>query len=149
MIDYEKLDVLIELPISEEMLGAYLEGNLHGAELREVQNIVEKDSFLADLISNTDDVMQMNNDLSNPWTDTFVDDFGNNVDFQLMNSDGFVLPEIVLDMPLGVEIDIIQDATLAQMQGELEDGFMHHHSADEFDARISGDENINNDFFNS
>ena len=65
MIDYEKLDALMELPISEEMLGAYLEGNLHGAELREVQNIVDKDSFVADLISSTDDVMQMNNDLRN------------------------------------------------------------------------------------
>ena len=149
MIDYEKLDALMGLPISEEMLGAYLEGNLHGAELREVQNIVEKDFFVADLISNIDDAMQLNNDLSNSWTDIVADDFSSNADFQLMNSEGFVLPEIVLDMPLGVEIDIIQDATLAQMQGELEDGFMHHHSADEFDVRISGDENINNDFFNS
>ena len=48
-----------------------------------------------------------------------------------------------------METYIVQDTTLAQLSGEFEDGFMHHHSADEFDARISGDENINNDFFNS
>lgn len=145
MINYEKLDELMELPISEEMLGAYLEGNLHGAELREVQNIVEKDSFVADLISSTDDVLQMNNDLSNPWADTIADDFSGNTDFQLINSDSFVLPEIVLDMPLGIEADIIQDTTLAQLQGELEDGTIHHNT-DEFDAGVSGYENLNSDF---
>lgn len=145
MINYEKLDALMELPISEEMLGAYLEGNLHGAELREVQNIVEKDSFVADLISSTDDVLQMNNDLSNQWADTIADDFSGNTDFQLINSDSFVLPEIVLDMPLGIEADIIQDTTLAQLQGELEDGTIHH-NIDEFDAGVSGYENLNSDF---
>ena len=145
MIDYEKLDALMELPVSEEMLGAYVEGNLHGSELREVQNIVEKDSFVADLISSTDDVMQMNNDLSNPWADTIADDFSGNTDFQLINSDSFVLPEIVLDMPLGIEADIIQDTTLAQLQGELEDGTIQH-NVDEFDAGVSGYENLNSDF---
>lgn len=145
MINYEKLDKLMELPISEEMLGAYLEGNLHGAELREVQNIVENDSFVADLISSTDDVLQMNNDLSNPWADTIADDFSGNTDFQLINSDSFVLPEIVLDMPLGIEADIIQDTTLAQLQGELEDGTIHH-NIDEFDSGVSGYENLNSDF---
>lgn len=145
MINYEKLDALMELPISEEMLGAYLEGNLHGAELREVQNIVEKDSFVADLISSTDDVLQINNDLSNPWADTIADDFSGNTDFQLINSDSFVLPEIVLDMPLGIEADIIQDTTLAQLQGELEDGTIQH-NVDEFDPGVSGYENLNSDF---
>lgn len=145
MIDYDKLDSLMELPISEEMLGAYLEGNLHGAELREVQNIVEKDSFVADLISSTDDVMQMNNDLSNPWADTIADDFNDNGDFQLMDSDSFVLPEIVLGGPLSIETDIIQDTALAQLQGELEDGTIQH-NVDEFDTGVSGYENLNNDF---
>ena len=145
MINYEKLDALMELPISEEMLGAYLEGNLHGAELREVQNIVEKDSFVADLISSADDVIQMNNDLSNPWADTIADDFSGNTDFQLINSDSFVLPEIVLGGSLGIETDIIQDTALAQLQGELEDGTIQH-NVDEFDTGVSGYENLNNDF---
>lgn len=145
MINYEKLDALMELPISEEMLGAYLEGNLHGAELREVQNIVEKDSFVADLISSADDVIQMNNDLSNPWADNIADDFSGNADFQLINSDSFVLPEIVLGGSLGIETDIIQDTALAQLQGELEDGTIQH-NVDEFDTGVSGYENLNNDF---
>ena len=67
MIDYEKLDALMELPVSEEMLGAYVEGNLHGSELREVQNIIGQDSFVADLISNAEDFAQINNDLSDMW----------------------------------------------------------------------------------
>lgn len=147
MIDYEKLDVLMELPISEEMLGAYLEGNLHGAELREVQNIVEKDFFVADLISSTEDAMQLNNDLSNSWTDIVADDFSSNADFQLMNSEEFALPEIVLDIP-GMETYIVQDATLAQLQGESEDNTIYH-SVDEIDSEVSGCENLNNDFLNS
>ena len=145
MINYEKLDELMELPISEEMLGAYLEGNLHGAELREVQNIVEKDSFVADLISSTDDVLQMINDLSNPWADTIVDDFSGNADFQIMDSDSFVLPEIVLGMPLTIETDIIQDTAMAQLQGEVEDGTPQH-NVDGFDIGVSGCENLNIDF---
>ena len=145
MIDYDKLDSLMELPVSEEMIGAYLEGNLHGAELREVQNIVGKESFVADLISSTDDVMQMNNDLSSPWADTVADGFNDNADFQLMDSDSFVLPEIVLGMPLTLETDLIQDTALVQLQGGLEDGAPQH-NVDEFDTGVSGCENLNNDF---
>ena len=145
MINYEKLDALMELPISEEMLGAYLEGNLHGAELREVQNLVEKDSFVADLISSTDDVMQMNNDLSNPWADTIADNFSGNTDFQLINSDSFVLPEIVLDVPLGIEADIIQDTTLAQLQSGLEEETSNIDSNDT-DSSSCGLGEVNNEF---
>lgn len=145
MIDYDKLDSLMELPVSEEMIGAYLEGNLHGAELREVQNLVEKDSFVADLISSSEDVMQIGNDLSNPWADTFADDFCNNPDFQLINTSDFVLPEIVLDMPLSIETDLIQDTTLAQLQEEPGNGTMHH-SIDEINTESNSYNNLNSEF---
>ena len=46
---------------------------------------------------------------------------------------------------LVIEADIIQDTTLAQLQGELEDGTIHHNT-DEFDAGVSGYENLNSDF---
>lgn len=145
MIDYDKLDSLMELPVSEEMIGAYLEGNLHGAELREVQNIVEKDSFVADLISSTEDMMQIGDDLSNPWEDTFADDFCNNPDFQLISTNDFVLPEIVLDMPLGIETNLIQDTTLAQLQEAPVNGDMHH-NIDEINPEANSCDNLNSEF---
>lgn len=145
MIDYDKLDSLMQLPVSEEMIGAYLEGNLHGAELREVQNLVGKDSFVADLISSQDNVMPMNDDLSNPWKDTFADDFCNNTDFQLISTGDFVLPEIVLDMPLGIEADLIQDTTLAQLQEESGNDTVHH-SIDEINTESNSCNNLNSEF---
>ena len=145
MIDYDKLDSLMELPVSEEMIGAYLEGNLHGAELREVQNIVEKDSFVADLISSTEDMMQIGDDLSNSWADTFADDLCNNPDFQLISTNEFVLPEIVLDMPLGIETDLIQDTTLAQLQENPVNGAMHH-NIDEIGPEANSCDNLNSEF---
>ena len=55
MIDLQdKFDELNDLPISEELLGAYAEGNLRGAEYREVQNLVTNDSSLSDLISSVE-----------------------------------------------------------------------------------------------
>ncbi len=46
-------DSIPELPVSEEMLGAYLEGELVGSELRNVQNYINAndylDSFVDDL----------------------------------------------------------------------------------------------------
>ena len=40
MIDYEKLDKLMELPVSEEMLGAYIEGNLSEVERNTIEGIL-------------------------------------------------------------------------------------------------------------
>ena len=122
MIDYDKLDVLMELLISEEMLGAYVEGNLHGSELREVQNIIERDSFVADLILNAEDFAQISNDLSDMWMSG--QDFGIGEDFgcQSINADEFTLPEIILDMSaISIETTLIQDTTLAHLQGGLEE----------------------------
>ena len=121
MIDYEKLDALMELPVSEEMLGAYLEGNLHGSELREVQNIIEQDSFVADIISDTDDILQMN-ELSNPWMeDGFSGGLVEDQDFQLLMNNDFELPEIIVDASLGIEENLIQDATLANLSNGIEE----------------------------
>ena len=122
MIDYEKLDALMELPVPEEMLGAYVEGNLHGSELREVQNIIGQDSFVADLISNAEDFAQINNDLSDMWMSGqelgIQEDFG----CQSINADDFTLPEIVLDMSaISTETTLIQDTTLAHLQGGHEE----------------------------
>lgn len=39
----QDFDSIQELPISEESLGAYMEGHLAGAELRDIQNILNSD----------------------------------------------------------------------------------------------------------
>lgn len=63
MIDINKFDDLDDLLVSEEMLGAYLEGKLHGAEFREVQNYVHEDTSLSSLIGNVEADMACLNDL--------------------------------------------------------------------------------------
>lgn len=42
-----KIDSLEDLPVSEEMLGAYMEGKLRGSELREVQNLIDSDNIFS------------------------------------------------------------------------------------------------------
>jgi hypothetical protein len=51
MKDYlDKFDDLQDLPVPEEMLGAYVEGKLRGSEFREVQNLLGDDSNVSDLV---------------------------------------------------------------------------------------------------
>lgn len=45
-----KFDCIKDLPVSEEMLGAYLEGNLHESEFREVHNFIQEDNAMCDLV---------------------------------------------------------------------------------------------------
>lgn len=61
MIDYEKLDKLMELPVSEEIVGAYIEGNLSDVEADSVRQLMSHDEELLnvspfdDLDNNIDD----------------------------------------------------------------------------------------------
>lgn len=139
----KQFDNIKELPVSEEMLGAYMEGNLDGAEFREVYNIVEKDYFVADLILSTDKVMQINNDLSNLYIDTNTGEFCNNADSQLINTNDFVITEGVLDKTYG--IDIIHDTVLSQLERETINDVMYHNN-DEIYIEINDCDDINNDF---
>ena len=49
MIDFDKLDKISELPISEEMLGAYLEGNLDLSEAAMVESMIDASSTLGEI----------------------------------------------------------------------------------------------------
>lgn len=51
MIDTSKFDFIEELPVSEEMIGAFLEGKLMGAEMRDVSNFIENNSIISDLVN--------------------------------------------------------------------------------------------------
>ena len=108
MIDYNKLDRLMNLPVSEEMLGAYIEGNLYGSELREVHNIIEQNPELEDIILNTENIVQINNDLPNIRYDYSGDNYDNDLSFPLLDADEFILPEIVTDLPFENETTIVE-----------------------------------------
>ena len=50
-----KFGDIADLPVSEELLGAYLEGGLHGSEFREVQSCIQESpsaSALVDVVGN-------------------------------------------------------------------------------------------------
>lgn len=67
MIDYEKLDKLMELPLSEEMLGAYIEGNLSEDELWEINECIESNDDLRSLVEEVtaDNIDDLNELLTN------------------------------------------------------------------------------------
>ena len=76
------------LPISEEMLGAYLEGNLTADEVGYVESFLETDDVLKGLVDEID-VFQ------DDWTDIHENDS----DFVFEQEiDNFILPEIGLNM---------------------------------------------------
>lgn len=56
MIDHSKFDFIEDLPVSEEMIGAYLEGNLLGSEMREVSNFVESDNNLYCIVNEVEGI---------------------------------------------------------------------------------------------
>ncbi len=44
------LDSILDLPISEEMIGAYIEGNLNEIERDQFKEALEKDMILSSLV---------------------------------------------------------------------------------------------------
>lgn len=55
-----KFSDIEDLPVSEELLGAYLEGTLSGAEMREIRNIIDTEPLFAELycgLSGADDIL--------------------------------------------------------------------------------------------
>jgi len=94
MIDLQdKFDELNDLPISEELLGAYAEGNLRGAEFREVENLLSENSALSGFIDN------IVNDFSISTLDIFDDPYSqmellSNETFDSQNFDSLEIPSI-------------------------------------------------------
>lgn len=69
------------LPISEEMLGAYLEGNLSAEEAQCIEQLIETDECLSGLLDDVEELTLMEG------TDSIYDDFP---DF----GEDYMLPEI-------------------------------------------------------
>lgn len=89
MIDINKFDDLQDLPISEEMLGAYLEGNLHGSEFREVNNFILSDTAAVSLIDTVEADLDFIRDLDLSYQQSTID---TNVSEDLFSK--ITLPEI-------------------------------------------------------
>lgn len=65
-----------DLPVSEEMLGAYVEGTLHGAELDSTSEQVSSDSYLKEILNEASEVNEENLvGASHPW-DEYEGDYG-------------------------------------------------------------------------
>lgn len=52
----QEFEGIQELPVSEETIGAYLEGNLVGSELRDVHNLLNSDSGLSQIVNEIEDI---------------------------------------------------------------------------------------------
>ncbi len=98
MIDITKFDDIEDLSISEEMLGAYLEGNLHGAEFREVQNYIQEDAFLSGLVDIVENDFGSLNDIMLP--NDLIIDFSHGMgdihdSFSLPDADSFGMESLI------------------------------------------------------
>lgn len=109
---FAKFDSIDDLPISEELLGAYTEGNLRGAEHREVHNIVSNDTNLSDLMSSVEqDSMFNGNSLFNPFDNTIG--VASAEDYLQIDLEELELPSITSDLLVcasPISSDIVLDA---------------------------------------
>ncbi len=97
MIDIEaKFDDLQDLPISEELLGASIDGNLHGAEFREVENLLSKNSALSGFIDHIENDFPISalDIFDDPYSQT---EFYSNETFDSQNLDSLEIPSIAED----------------------------------------------------
>ncbi len=72
----QQFDDIQDLPVSEEILGAYMEGRLENSELEGVAKIVESDNHLSEIIQDAseDNTVELGN-ISHPW-DIYDGDYG-------------------------------------------------------------------------
>lgn len=126
MIDdnlFTKFDSIEDLPISEELLGAYAEGNLRGAEYREVHNVISNDMNLSDLMSSVEqDSLFQENDLFNTYDN--VIGVANAYDYLHVDIEELELPSFTPDFLIDATplcSDIILGATFDDIAGHGQD----------------------------
>lgn len=86
MIDEElmnKFDRIQDLPVSEEMLGAYLEGNLSPIEAFDVELVIQEYDYLRDVLSS-------NNELESDSYDISIDSTLSDFTLPLIPDDSFI-----------------------------------------------------------
>lgn len=99
-----------DLPVSEEMIGAYLEGNLNGSELRDVQNVITEDQSVYDLIDAVESPMSFGDNYME------YEHFNDNMfDESIMIIDEINVPFNLLDEYYGIielgNCDVLNDGT--------------------------------------
>lgn len=62
----QQFDDIQELPVSEETVGAYVEGNLAGSELRDIQNLINSDEIFAQSVNAIGDIDKSMLDVISP-----------------------------------------------------------------------------------
>lgn len=118
MIDDEllnKFDRIQDLPVSEEMLGAYMEGNLDSNEYAQIDSMLSADSSISEFVDDIshDNIVNILDNLEHQLFDPSYPIFISNV--QLPNpyndvaSPGFFQDEMAAACCLGDSIDTIND----------------------------------------
>lgn len=142
MIDFQdKFDDLQDLSISEEMLGAYMEGNLRGSEFREVSNLLSADDDLSDLVQSVESD-GINMDLGHIGS-LDLPDFANMTSIHNINSVGQIeLPQTELGSPFEQSVDDI----ICIANDYLSDAMHITNHADDNNEHFSNDINVNDSF---
>lgn len=130
MIDEEllnKFDRIQDLPVSEEMLGAYLEGNLDFYEMEDLSNIANNDTMLqsiieettCSIIDNESDIVSTHRDSS--YNEEIHEDALSGVDYEYPH-DNLDADEFLEDCDCGMNYhDIDIDYTIDIQPFELPD----------------------------
>lgn len=133
MIDINKFDDIEDLSISEEMLGAYLEGNLHGSEFREVNNFILSDADTVSLVDAVEADLDFIRDMNQSYQQGIID-----TDISDDMFSEFSLPEITI---LGV--DSLIDAS-SPLNDDIILGGDCHNFIDDNDHSLHSDCQHNN-----
>jgi len=108
MKDYNELvsrfDDIQDLPVSEEQLGAYLEGNLSLYEMEEMGNVVNHDPLLQSIIEAASISILGN---SNNYNEAINDSFGNEISGDEANEDNLTFFDDDVHSDIGVDESII------------------------------------------
>lgn len=139
-----KFDRIQDLPVSEEMLGAYMEGNLDGVDSSEIADAIASDEALSDLLENVDmhTEIQDTSDL-----DVLMFHSGINVDLPDITVDAFhaesltMLDEIVETYGLDANDDF-------DTSDGIHTDFFHSENSYNADSFIDDSRSLNADSFN-
>lgn len=142
------------LPISEEMLGAYLEGNLPQSDAQYLEQMLQGNDYLLTFVNE----LSVSDDLTSNYQVEALPSFGNDFTLPEISTEvgTFVEPHI---LPFGFEPSFVDVAACAMMSDLTDDGdnydlnlknsILNINDSDEFEAdSISSDENLtSNDSF--
>lgn len=113
MIDFDKLDKISELPVSEELLGAYLEGNLDLNEAALVENMIEDSPTLSEIFDEC--AIVVDNSCSIPFDECILVD---NINFAELDPRGPFTSDEDLD-----NLDSQQETSELKSFDEIEECF--------------------------